>query len=70
MGTYALRGLWLACVLLFSVMVGTGVGVLTFVGGDNIAHALLASGAAFAGTAAFALLIIGFLTATGADNQS
>jgi hypothetical protein len=69
MGTYTIRGLCLALTLLFGVMVGSGVGVLAFLAGENVANAILTGGEAFAGATGFVLLIIGFLTADAGKQE-
>lgn len=43
-----------ALVLLIAVLVGTGAGILTYLAGNPPADAVLAGGAAFGATAAFA----------------
>jgi hypothetical protein len=64
MTTLSTRGLWLACTLLLSLITGLTGGVLTYLGGDNPAHAIIAGAATFGGTTGLALLILGFLTPT------
>lgn len=68
MGTLAIRGLYLAVTLLFGLMIGTAAGVIAYLGGNPVGEAILTGGAAFAGTAGFVLLIIGFLE-VGQDKQ-
>ncbi len=49
----ALIGLRSALVLVLGILVGTGAGVLTYLAQHNTATAVLASGAAFAGSVLF-----------------
>jgi hypothetical protein len=62
MTTPSTRALWLAWTLLLSLITGLTGGVLTYLGGDNPAHAIIAGAATFGGTTGLALLILGFLT--------
>ncbi|MFI5909679.1 hypothetical protein [Dactylosporangium sp. NPDC051541] len=67
MGTSVVRGLWLTCVLLASVIIGTGGGLLTYVAGLHPALAVIAG---FGGFAAAVQLLITITTyATGPRNS-
>jgi hypothetical protein len=65
MTTYSARGLWLACAVLLSTIVGIGGGVLSFIGGDNPAKAVVAGAATFAGTMALVILVLTFIASPG-----
>lgn len=58
----SLRGLWLACTLLFGAIVGICVGLLSILSGSDLANAIIDGGAAAAGATAFVILLIHFLT--------
>lgn len=53
-----LMPIWLSLGVLWSLFVGSGAGVLTWMAGQSPATAILAGGAAFGGTLALAILII------------
>ncbi|GGL15286.1 hypothetical protein [Mangrovihabitans endophyticus] len=61
MTSNSVRALWLACALLMSSMVGVGGGVLSFVGGDNPAKAVIAGAAAFGGAMALLTAVLALL---------
>jgi hypothetical protein len=56
----SLRPIYITLILIISVFGGAAAGVLTFVGGANVATAVLAGGAAFAGTALLLLALVKF----------
>jgi hypothetical protein len=52
---------WIALAMVFSLFVGTGAGVLAWLGGQAPATAILTGGVAFGGTLTLAVLIINIL---------
>ncbi|MFI7027059.1 hypothetical protein [Micromonospora sp. HUAS LYJ1] len=64
MDTPSVRGLWIAYVLLLSMIIGLVGGALAYLGGDNPAKAIIAGGASFAATVGLAILTLTFLAGT------
>jgi hypothetical protein len=66
--TVSTRGLWLACALLLSIIVGAASGVLTLMAGAHPAVAVVAAGAGFAATTQLLIKIMTFVNAQSGAN--
>ena len=57
------RALWLAVIIILSLLIGVGAGVVTWISNRNPFAGILAGGASFGGTAILLLAMAAFLTA-------
>jgi hypothetical protein len=57
-----LVSVWIALSVLFALFVGSGAGVLAWLGGQTAATAVLTAGEAFGGTLTVALVIVALLS--------
>jgi hypothetical protein len=60
-----MRQMWLAFTVLASAFVGVGGGVLSSLGGEHPARAVLAGGGTFAATLTIGILVLTFLDGAG-----
>jgi len=56
------RGIWATIIMVAALMVSCAVGILSWWGGANGPHAIIAAGSAFTGTAMFGFAVFEFLT--------
>ena len=52
---------WLAIGMLFALLIGAVAGILDWLGGHHVAHAIMTGGATFGGTITIVILLIGLL---------
>ena len=60
------RGIWTAIIMLTALVTCLVIGTLSWCGGANGPHAVMAAGAAFTGTTLFGFSVFNFLTGRGA----
>jgi hypothetical protein len=60
------RGIWTAIIMLTALMICLVIGTLSWCGGANGPHAVIAAGATFTGTTLFGFSVFNFLTGHGA----